>query len=222
MVDEKMNEYGVEYLNGVDGIIFDVDGTLWDVTDVCAKAWSAAVREHSDYDASFTGAQLKCLFGKTMDVIINTLFPDITEELKTELTAYCYQYEDEYILKEEGLESYPMVAQTFAALSKKYPLYIVSNCQKGYIDMFLQKTGTAEYIKGFLCFGDTLRSKGYTLTKLCKDYGIKKPIYVGDTRGDEEACIEAGMPIIYASYGFGKVEHPLATIKGFDDLLKLF
>ena len=34
----------------MDGIIFDVDGTLWDSTDSVAEAWNQAIAEHSALD----------------------------------------------------------------------------------------------------------------------------------------------------------------------------
>ena len=32
----------------MDGIIFDVDGTLWDSTDSVTESWNMAIRENSD------------------------------------------------------------------------------------------------------------------------------------------------------------------------------
>ena len=34
----------------MDGIIFDVDGTLWDSTDTVAESWNTAIRENSSLD----------------------------------------------------------------------------------------------------------------------------------------------------------------------------
>ena len=47
-------------------IIFDVDGTLWDSTDVVAKSWNMAILDHTGTDPNYTGEQLSYLFGKTM------------------------------------------------------------------------------------------------------------------------------------------------------------
>ena len=35
-----------------------------------------------------------------------------------------------------------------------------------------------------------------------KEKNLKFPVYVGDTRGDQESAIEAGIPFIFAAYGF--------------------
>ena len=44
-------------------------------------------------------------------------------------------------------------------------------------------------------------------------------VYVGDTKGDADACKEADIPFIFASYGFGDVPDALQTIDSFPELL---
>ena len=51
---------------------------------------------------------------------------------------------------------------------------------------------------------------------------MKEAVYVGDTQGDANACDMAGVPMIYASYGFGNVEGDYPVIRKFSDLLDLF
>ena len=48
-----------------DGIIFDVDGTLWDSTPIVAEAWTQAVLECGIKDRIVTAGELKQFFGKT-------------------------------------------------------------------------------------------------------------------------------------------------------------
>ena len=48
---------------------------------------------------------------------------------------------------------------------------------------------------------------------------IKSAVYVGDTEGDEKASRYAGIPFIYAAYGFGKAVSPDAVIKSIEELL---
>ncbi len=39
--------------------------------------------------------------------------------------------------------------------------------------------------------------------RLISRFGLKKPVYVGDTAGDEKAAHLAGIDFIHAAYGFG-------------------
>lgn len=70
-------------------IIFDVDGTLWDSTDVVADSWNAAIRDTVGIEANLDGDRLKQLFGKTMDEIGLAMLPmlDKKKEMKYVLCA---------------------------------------------------------------------------------------------------------------------------------------
>lgn len=43
----------------LDGLIFDVDGTLWDSTDLVAKAWNYVLETETNLPADVTGDLLK-------------------------------------------------------------------------------------------------------------------------------------------------------------------
>ena len=55
-----------------------------------------------------------------------------------------------------------------------------------------------------------------------KTHRLKSPIYIGDTLGDYTASKEAGIPFVYASYGFGEVPDYDYTIAEPYDLVSLF
>ena len=77
----------------MDGIIFDVDGTLWDSTDSVAESWNLAIRENSSLDLTIDGEILQGLFGKTMTEIADALFPSLSEEERRQLDAYMSAHE---------------------------------------------------------------------------------------------------------------------------------
>ena len=106
-------------------------------------------------------------------------------------------------------------------LSGRWPLYVVSNCQSSYIETMLRVSGLGRFVSGTLCYGDTNEGKGRNLVTLSNRYGLKEPIYVGDTQGDADACAEAGMPMIYAAYGLGEVRQPWKQINAFPELLDI-
>lgn len=204
----------------MDSIIFDVDGTLWDSTDSVARSWNLAIQENSSLDLTITENALQQVFGKTMTEIADTLFSRLPEKERMKLLEVCFQYENRYLETHPG-KLYDGVTDTLAVLSGQYPLFIVSNCQKGYIEVLLRTCSLEPFIKDHLCFGETQTSKGQTILTLMKRNGLKNPVYVGDTRGDADACAEAGIPFIFAGYGFGDVPDAKMRISKFTDLKDL-
>ncbi|MFR9146859.1 MAG: HAD family hydrolase [Mediterraneibacter sp.] len=204
----------------MDSIIFDVDGTLWDSTDSVARSWNLAIQENSSLDLTITENALQQVFGKTMTEIADTLFSRLLEKERMKLLEVCFQYENRYLETHPG-KLFDGVTDTLAALSGQYPLFIVSNCQQGYIEVLLRTCSLEPFIKDHLCFGETQTSKGQTILTLMKRNGLKNPVYVGDTRGDADACAEAGIPFIFAGYGFGDVPDAKMRISKFTDLKDL-
>ncbi|MCQ2579017.1 MAG: HAD family hydrolase [Treponema sp.] len=205
-----------------DGIIFDVDGTLWDTTPVVETAWNDAMDECGLSYAHVTAHQLKGLFGLPMEVIIDRILPKENDEVKSRFQPLCYNNEHDYLLRTPG-KLYDKVGETLSELSKKHKLFIVSNCQEGYIELFLEKTGFGPYISDHLCPGDTGKHKAENIQLICQRNNLKNAFYVGDTHMDQEACEKAGVPFIFASYGFGKTKKtPDETIRSFSDLLEIF
>lgn len=205
----------------MDSIIFDVDGTLWDSTESVAASWNKAIREHSSLNLTLEPVSLSRVFGKTMTEIADTLFPSLSADERMKLLEVCFDEENRYLEGHPGI-LYPDVARTLKKLASRYPLYIVSNCQCGYIEVMLRTTGLGPYIKDHLCFGETQVPKGETIRKLIVKNRLQSPVYVGDTQGDADSCKTAGIPFIFAEYGFGDVPDARMRIQTFSDLEKLY
>lgn len=205
----------------MDGIILDVDGTLWDSTPIVARAWTKAVREMGCEDLNITADMLKKLFGRTMTVIADLLLPDLKPQKRYEIMDLCCEYEHEALEKDSCRICYPKVTETIQQLSEKVNVFIVSNCQSGYIELFLEKTGLGPYVMDMECFGNTGRTKGENIRLLMERNDLQSPVYVGDTQGDCDAAREAGIPFVFAAYGFGDTDSKEMEITQFSDLLKL-
>ncbi len=205
----------------INNIIFDVDGTLWDTTKIVAKAWNRAISQVGEINSVMTSTILKKEFGKTMDVIADDLFPDLDSENKKILLEKCCEFEHNDLMENTDDLLFPNVKETIIKLSEKFNLFIVSNCQCGYIELFMKKAGIEKYIKDFECFGNTGKCKGESIKILMKRNNLDDAVYVGDTQGDYEATVLAGIPFIFAKYGFGNVENCYLEISDIKELLNL-
>lgn len=203
-----------------DSIIFDVDGTIWDSRDTVATAWNAVMERYYPEKGAFPKEFLTGLFGKTMEDIAAALFPELEGEARGEMAERCFQYENELLDEKPGMV-YDGVKETMALLAREFPLFIVSNCQCGYIEACMKGAGITELITDHLCYGETLAPKSETLRRLIEKHGLKHPVYVGDTQGDADACREAGVPMIFVTYGLGNVENPQMSIDSMRELPKV-
>ena len=204
----------------IDAIIFDLDGTLWSAVDSCLKATSLVKKEHSDITRDVTKEQVESAMGKTSEEIINIYYGYLPREKGEEYANEAFNKNVDNLLKEGGI-LYPNTRETIIKLSKKYKLFIVSNCVKGYIESFLNTSGLKDYFSDYESYGRTLLSKGKNIKLVIERNNLKNPIYVGDTKGDMEASKIAGIPFVYASYGFGKVDKYDYKIADISELLDL-
>lgn len=190
----------------VDSIILDVDGTIWNTTGIVADAWNLAFDKFFPQVPHVTADILKGQFGKPMDVIADNLFPMLSKDEKNLLMEKCCEMEQAALMENTKDIAYEGVIETIKRLSQKIPVFIVSNCQSGYIEVVMEKNGIADCIRDFECFGNTGLLKDENINLIVKRNNLKAPVYVGDTQGDYEACKKAGVPFIWAAYGFGHPE----------------
>ena len=201
-------------------IILDVDGTLWDTRQIVADAWNRAIKEQG-LDIEITVERLTKLFGKTMSVIADNLFDGMSQEEKDRIMEICCQYEHEDLEHATMDILYPGVRDTIIELSKDHELYIVSNCQCGYIELFIKAAQLEEYIRDIECYGNTGKQKGENIKLIVERHHMEEPVYVGDIQGDCDAASYAGVPFVYADYGFGDVKNYQYRISKFTELLSL-
>ena len=205
-----------------DSIIFDLDGTLWDSTDTITKAWQTAL-DQAPYMSHevMTRERVRSITGMTYDKIFETLFPDLDTQQRAEVQQLCSVAELDILYKQGGT-LYPNLADTLAWLGKKYKLYIVSNCQSGYIELFLDMHQMHPYFLAHQCYGTKGNPKADNIRDIVNDHNLQRPVYIGDTMGDYNAATEAGVPFIFAAYGFGVVEKDqVATLRQFNELRDL-
>ena len=166
---------------------------------------------------NITEADVKAVMGKTMDVIAQIVFPELDKEAQQALLEKCGDWENEY-LRRNGGKLFPELEDTLKKLKEKYHLYIVSNCQSGYIEAFLDYYNFGQYFEDIECYGNNEKSKGDNIRLVMDRNGLEQTIYVGDIQGDYDATMQAGATFIHAKYGFGTINTEVAEIEKFSDL----
>lgn len=204
-----------------ESLIFDIDGTLWDSRALVAEGYNIQLNKEGLSRYCITAETLKPLFGRVMTEIADVIFADFPERERYALMARCMETENRHLHENPCHIGYPGVRETMEELAKTHRLFIVSNSQQGYPELCISKLGLTGCITGHLCFGDAGTSKGKTIRTLMEKYNITSCAYIGDTQGDYEATVEAGVPFLWASYGFGTPAGYAGKIDSFTDLLKL-
>ncbi len=119
-----------------DGLLFDLDGTLWDSVDAICISWNRALeRLAPEYAGTVTRARLLPCMGMLLPDILHRLVPELDQERMKPILEEVLVEENAYVAAHGGV-LYPGVEQTLAALSARCPLFLVSNCQDGYIEAF--------------------------------------------------------------------------------------
>lgn len=201
-----------------DAIIFDLDGTLWDATTATVNGWNEALKVLG-LDTRVTTADVRRVTGNPQEVCIEMLLPGMAEKYRN-LYDLLSSYESA-ALREEGGELYEGVMELLPVLASRYPLFIVSNCEEWYLDLFFKKYGLKKYFKDADCFGKSKKAKSVMIAELLHQYHLKAALYVGDTDFDRKAANEAGVDFIFCAYGFGTVENSPASVHSFRELLPL-
>jgi len=199
-----------------DSIIFDLDGTLWDSTVTVAESWNDSLRRLGYDEPIISAEDIASIMGMTESQIAKVIFYPHFGEDATRICAICLEEEVDYIAIHGGrlYEGVRELPEKFPSL----PFFIVSNCQKGYIEAFLSYTGFGKHFRDFECIGRSGLSKAENIALVIKRNALKAPVYIGDTASDEKSAAAAGCSFIHAAYGFGKAAEPVFTINQVTEL----
>ena len=207
--------------NNIEAIIFDLDGTLWNALDGIHLTWNQVVANHSDYRKEpISFEELEGCLGLPMTEIAARLFPSTTAEQQQALMDECCTKENDYLAEHGGI-LYPRLEETLLKLKKSYQLFVVSNCQPGYIESFIKAHKLEKCFDDIECWGNNLLPKGENNKLIMERNKVTRAVYVGDTAGDEESARVAGIPFIFAKYGFGEAKAPDYILDAFSNLPEL-
>lgn len=201
-----------------DSIGFDLDGTLWSSVPAVTEAWDIVAPEYNVYLPD--DEQMAACMGLNEIELMTKLYPDMSDEDKHTFFGKASKLCNE-LLAQHGGVLYDGLEETLKKLSKDFKLYIVSNCQPGYIETFLRYHKLEEYFCNFQWAGRECVPKSENIKSVMKRNGFKNSIYVGDTQGDADAAYGADVPFVFAEFGFGNVKKYDYIIKSFKDVIDI-
>lgn len=204
-----------------DSIIFDLDGTLWDAAATCAKAWNKALIELELTGRVITAENIRSVTGMPFDSCVQTLFSDFGS-IEIEALSVRIDFHENQLLTQQGGHLYAGVSEGLKRLSSQYELFIVSNCQSWYLQLFLEQSGLRSYFVAATCHGDCGVDKSAMITAMRNEHALSNPLYVGDTMGDQVATLHAGVGFGFASYGYGNSDSATVVFQSFGQLVEYF
>jgi phosphoglycolate phosphatase len=191
-------------MTSIDSIVFDLDGTLWDTCETCAMGWNAVCKRLDIDFREITADDVRRVMGKPHEQCIRETFLDVPED-KLRALIELTMTEDNVMVQRHGGMLYEGVVAGLTELAASYRLFIVSNCQAGYIETFLEFAAVNTLFVDFECWGNTRKSKGENLASLIERNALKNAVMVGDMESDRDAATQCGIPFLHVSYGFGAV-----------------
>lgn len=203
-----------------DALIFDMDGTLWDATDSYVKAFNHAF-ETLNLPYKVDRKSLESVTGMGRIQCFEKLFPEIHSKDYDFISVQINKSQDE-VMPIFGGKMYENVFSGLEILSKKYKIFILSNCQINGIKHMIKFCKINEFITDEFAHGKNNMPKHFNIKLLIEDYDLKNPAYIGDTDGDRKDCEIAQIPFYFMTYGFGKTNIYIEKFDNFNQLTQYF
>lgn len=184
------------------GIIFDLDGTLWEVIDSTLYSVNTIAKK---YNYKQVDRETICkVFGLNKEESAKLYFPDIPLEHSLKIMDEIADINIKN-LKKNGGNIYDNVELILKELNTKFKLYIVSNTAEiEYIEAFFEASGTKKYFDDYIAASEIGIFKYEAILKVINENKLDRAIYIGDTIGDLDAAKKANIKFLWAKYGFGK------------------
>ena len=194
-----------------DSLIFDLDGTLWDAVQTYSDAWNLYFKRN-DLELETSKKELNGLMGMEEAGFLEVMLPDFSPGERKEHYEKIVDIQYELIDRQGG-HIYEGVLEGLELLSRRFALFIVSNCPERTIDHFLRFAGIEALIKDSLAHGQNHRPKHENIRELIRRHNLRKALYIGDTEGDRIQSEKASVPFVFVEYGFGEAS---ACYQSFD------
>ena len=188
-------------MNEHDGLIFDLDGTLWDAVEIYVEGWNNLFKQ-IEIERQFTRAWFMKMVGLNIEEFLKLILPHHDAQERIMLYELATQ-EHNNLFGVMKATIYPGVTEGLKLLSLKRKVFIVSNCPCDFIGHFKKQAKVVNYIDDSLCHGDNGKTKGENIRRIIDRYNLKNPVYIGDTESDGKESKKSGIPFYWVSYGYG-------------------
>jgi len=202
-----------------DGLVFDLDGTLWDAASASTYGWNLALEEMGLL-SRVTVDGIRSVSGRPFHRCVEILVPEL--HAAPEAAVRFIEAHERVGIETLGGILYEGVADGLPSLAATYRLFMVSNCPDWYLEAFFRATSLREFFTGWDCHGASGVGKSQMLLGLGERHHWERGIYIGDTQGDADAATDAGMEFAYVRYGFGGAESPSLSFESFGELVQHF
>ncbi|WP_336046324.1 HAD hydrolase-like protein [Solibacillus ferritrahens] len=190
-------------------IIFDMDGTLFQTNLILEPALEQTfeyLRQNGHWSGATPIEQYRQIMGVPLNVVWETLCPDLTEEIREQSNEHFQLMLIDQIQRGNGA-LYPDVLPTLQKLSEHYPLYIASNGQTAYLQAIAAHYRLDRWIKAVYSIDcvDT-NNKSHLVQHIMKEHHINNGYVVGDRASDINAAIDNNLTSIAVNFDFAQLD----------------
>jgi HAD superfamily hydrolase (TIGR01509 family) len=205
-------------MDGFQGILLDVDGTLVDSNDAHASAWEQAL---IDYGIVASFAAIRCRIGMGGDQLLPEVAGIEAESSQGKLISARRGeiFQNTYLPK---LKPFPQAKELLTRMRKQgLRLVVASSSKKDELDALLRLCGANELIQASTCADDVDRSKPdpaiiqVALERLGAQAG--QTLLLGDTPYDIAAAKRASVGTLALRCGGWDDEHLADAVAIYDD-----
>ncbi|MBW7857439.1 MAG: HAD family hydrolase [Leptonema sp. (in: Bacteria)] len=219
-------------LQGINAILFDVDGTLFSSEDILYDVYHTALKKfqlkHGRPETLPGLPAIMQQIGQPVKKIFQNLVPELTEEERDEISNQILIDLVNRIEAGEGIR-YDGVFETIQSLAdSNIRIFAASNGRKKYVQAILKSLKIIDYFEAVPTIDNVkIMNKNELVACILDDFGLKPKecIIVGDRATDRDAGILNEVSFVATSYGHHSSldEHngAVATIDSFSELLEL-
>ena len=204
----------------MNALIFDMDGTLWDGVEAYAQGFNDFFKAEK-INRELTKDDIKGFMGMEEAKFLEATLPEFTRIERKNVYKQIIDYQYNRVALDGGI-LYDGVKQGLLELSKKYQLFIVSNCPEFMIEHFIKWAKIENIITDSLAHGKNYKPKYQNIQFLIKKYGLKNSYYIGDTNSDSNQSNLVPLPFVFVDYGFGTTENYNLKFSSFIELTYYF